>query len=220
MKTVQEATIWALSKQGQTLPWGGFSQCVAFARNYVDFLCYKQPPLVPGAKNLWTADWGAQFTKCKTPQPGDIGILGPTPINPDGHINVVVEVRPGGIATIDQNLVNPILGGTKGSPITRALWAYPNEKFLGFIRPKFKEEESVSEITDTQIDDTINRMRLLANVPDEQLKALLKDQRPLLRNNYVEGVLTVLDNYIKISTHSAYQAEAEKFRLVKQWIKE
>lgn len=51
--------------------------------------------------------------------------------------------------------------------------------------------------TDKQIDDTINELRILAGVPDNQLDALLADQRPLFKNNYVEATLTVLDNYAK-----------------------
>lgn len=152
MKTQSEAIQWAISQEGKLLPWGGYSQCVAFIRNYVDFLGYKQPPFAPGAKDLWTVDWGPEFTKQSSPQPGDIGILGPSAVNKDGHIDIVIEVVPGSLVTMDQNVTNAILGGTTGSPVDKIVWRYPNNRFLGFIRPKFKEE---SMLTPTQVDKAI-----------------------------------------------------------------
>jgi hypothetical protein len=140
-KTQLEAVAWALAQDGKTLAWGGFTQCVAFVRNYVAFLNLKQPPPVQGAKDLWTVDWGPDFTRHKDPQPGDIGVLKETPKNKSGHTDVAVEIVPGTLVTMDQNLTDPIIGGTQGSPVDKIAWRFPNDRFLGFIRPKFKEEE-------------------------------------------------------------------------------
>lgn len=139
MKTQQQALQWALAQDGNVLSWGGYSQCVAYIRKYADFLGFKQPPSVPSAKDLWSVDWGDQFARASSPAIGDIGILKPTTNNKDGHINIVVGSL-SFLYTMDQNFVNPIIGGKVGSPIRRVTWQYPNDRFYGFIRPKFKEE--------------------------------------------------------------------------------
>jgi hypothetical protein len=154
VKTQQEAVSWALQQEEETLEWGGFSQCVAFVRNYVDFLGYPQPPSIPGAKDLWTVDWGPNFTKHKDPQPGDIGIYGPTSVNKSGHTDVVVQVTGNTLLTMDQNLVNPIIGGKQGSPIEKVTWVLPSSRIIGFIRPKFKEGASMTTEEATAVLDS------------------------------------------------------------------
>lgn len=175
MRTKEEAINWAYQQVGkpEPLPWGGWSQCVAFVRNFVAFLGCKQPPGVPSAKELWRVDWGPDFVKVGTPQPGDIGILNSIATNPSGHINIVVRLEPGRIVTVDQNLVHPLLKGTQGSPPAQVSWVWPSSRFLGFVRPLYKIDPIVTSTIGKGGDEPMPEVKLTPSQVDKAIKMSL-----------------------------------------------
>lgn len=137
-RTQKEAVNWLKAQRGKLLPWGGYSQCVAFVRNYLNYLGSAQPAGVNGAKDLWRVVWPSGWTRYSSPQVGDVVVWNAIPSNRWGHVGVVVEVHGAYIVTADQNFTNPKTG-TQGSPITVAnKWAWPNSRALGFWRPSLK----------------------------------------------------------------------------------
>jgi len=130
-RTQKQAVDWAKAQVGINLSWGGFTQCVAFSRNYVNYLGTSQFGGVNSAKDMVNVAWPVGYTRSSSPQVGDIAVLGPIPTNKDGHTNVVVEVGNGYILTIDQNYRG------KNSKIEQIRWVYPNSRFIGFFRPQF-----------------------------------------------------------------------------------
>lgn len=130
-RTQQQAIDWVKAQLGTNLSWGGFTQCVAFSRNYINYLGSSQFGGVNSAKDMVNVYWPVGFTRSSSPQVGDIGVLGPILTNKDGHTNVVVEVGKGYIVTADQNYRG------KNSKIENIRWTYPNSRFISFIRPQF-----------------------------------------------------------------------------------
>lgn len=130
-RTQQQAIDWVKAQLGTNLSWGGFTQCVAFSRNYINYLGSSQFGGVNSAKDMVNVFWPVGFTRSSTPQVGDIAVLGPIPTNTDGHTNVVVEVGNGYIVTADQNYHG------HNSKIENIKWTYPNARFIGFFRPQF-----------------------------------------------------------------------------------
>ncbi len=144
MKTQQEAVAWAKSKVGG--PRIGDGQCVPFVRAYIDFLGYPQPPLVPGAKDLWPLNWGPDFTKISVglpSRPGDIPIWNSNVGGGFGHISVEVAPKLARFDSVDQNWNNVVPG--PGDP--PALINHDKSNVLGFVRPKFKEDDVTSRTT-------------------------------------------------------------------------
>jgi hypothetical protein len=133
-RTKKQAIAWANAQINTNLSWGGFTQCVAFSRNYVNFLCGSQFGGVNSAKDMVNVAWPIGFSRSSTPQVGDIAVLGPISTNPDGHTNVVVEVGNGYILTLDQNYRG------KNSKIEQIRWVWPNSRYIGFFRPQFVPE--------------------------------------------------------------------------------
>jgi surface antigen len=129
-RTQQQAVDYIKTRAG-SLWWGGYNQCVAFARHYVNYLGTSQFGGVNSAKDMVNVSWPAGYTRSSTPQVGDIAILGPKGSNKHGHVNIVTEVGVGYIKTSDQNLQNDKLI-THGNR-----WSFPNARFISFIRPQF-----------------------------------------------------------------------------------
>jgi hypothetical protein len=152
MITQSKAVDWAVRQITKSLDWGGYTQCVAFVRWYFRANGIDQfPPLTKGAKQIWDVDLNpAQVQRIRpgNPQPGDIAVYGATKNNPAGHMSVVVALSKGGYVDVSQNIVNPVLApdAKHGSPIASKEWVWPNDRVIGFIRPKFAPEPSKPQL--------------------------------------------------------------------------
>lgn len=93
--------------------------------------------------------------------------------------------------------------------------AFSNVKYVGWgesINDVKVIEGNNTMATDAQIDDTINKLHVLAfgkGAPDN----VFQNQRPLFKNNYVEANITVLNNYLKVARIPI--TDDQKYRLIK-----
>lgn len=138
MITQAQAVNWAIQQIGKSLDFDGKfgAQCVDLIGFYVKAVDGTKWPGTPGAKDIWTANFGNSYNKIppnQPPQPGDVFIWGPSPTNQYGHTGIVVGVSGHTMDVVDQNYIGY---NANGSPAAR----HPLElssRLLGFLRPKF-----------------------------------------------------------------------------------
>lgn len=140
MKTQAQAVDWVISQIGKSLDYDGKygAQCVDFIGFYFRFLSDLKWPGTPGAKDIWTANFGSDYEQIgrdQQPQPGDVGIWGATATNQWGHTFIVVGVNGGNMDVVDQNYIGY---NENGSPAARHSLPI-NARLLGFVRPKFAQ---------------------------------------------------------------------------------
>lgn len=70
-----------------------------------------------------------------------------------------------------------------------------NNYIAGYLRRTMGDVNTITP-TDKEVDDTINLTRILAGRPDSDLQALLDLYRPLLKNNFGAGTVTMLNNFV------------------------
>lgn len=136
MRTRQQALNWAKAQVGNRLKWGGYDQCVAWVRHYLNYNGLGQFGGVEGACNMVEVDWPKGVVRVgdgNIIQPGDIVVWASTPDKKSGHTGVVLEVHPDRLVTLDQHYYR------RNPKIDKVTWPMPNNRLLAVYSVPFNQ---------------------------------------------------------------------------------